>query len=70
MLGPLGELITDHYEFFAVFNTPDEFSIIAGWSSARYPSLQNAFGAGDYIIFSGLRWMVIDVDDRREDRTQ
>jgi ATP-dependent Lhr-like helicase len=27
-------------------------------------SLQNAFGPGDYIIFSGLRWRVIDVDDR------
>jgi len=64
MLGRLGEVITEHYEFFAVFNTPEEFRIVAGGRTLGTVSLQNAFGPGDYIIFSGLRWRVIDVDDR------
>jgi ATP-dependent Lhr-like helicase len=64
MLGRLGELITEHYEFFAVFTTPEEFRIVADGRTLGTVSLQNAFGPGDYIIFSGLRWMVIDVDDR------
>jgi ATP-dependent Lhr-like helicase len=64
MLGRLGEMITEHYEFFAVFNTPEEFRIVAGGRTLGTVSLQNAFGPGDYIIFSGLRWRVIDVDDR------
>jgi len=64
MLGRLGEVITEHYEFFAVFKTPEEFRVVAGGRTLGTVSLQNAFGPGDYIIFSGLRWRVIDVDDR------
>jgi len=64
MLGRLGETITDHYEFFAVFKTAEEFRLVAGGRTLGTVSLQNAFGPGDFIIFSGLRWRVIDVDDR------
>jgi ATP-dependent Lhr-like helicase len=64
MLGRLGEVITDHYEFLAVFKTAEEYRLIAGGRTLGTVSLQNAFGPGDYIIFSGLRWRVIDVDDR------
>jgi ATP-dependent helicase Lhr and Lhr-like helicase len=63
MLGRLGELVTHQHDFFAVFKTPEEFKIITGGRSLGTVSLQNAFGPGDYIIFSGLRWRVIDVDD-------
>jgi ATP-dependent Lhr-like helicase len=64
MLGRLGEVITEHYEFFAVFKTSEEFRVVAGGRTLGTVSLQNAFGPGDYIIFSGLRWRVLDVDDR------
>jgi ATP-dependent helicase Lhr and Lhr-like helicase len=64
MLGRLGELLTDRYDFFAVFKTPEEFKIVTGGRTLGTVSLQNAFGPGDYIIFSGLRWRVLEVDDR------
>jgi ATP-dependent helicase Lhr and Lhr-like helicase len=64
MLGRLAELLTDRYDFFAVFKTPEEFKIVTGGRALGTVSLQNAFGPGDYIIFSGLRWRVLDVDDR------
>jgi ATP-dependent Lhr-like helicase len=64
MLGPLGERLTDSYEFFAVFNTPEEFRIVTQGQTLGTISIQNAFGPGDYIVFSGRRWRVLDVDDR------
>jgi ATP-dependent Lhr-like helicase len=56
--------LTDSYEFFAVFNTPEEFRIVTQGQTLGTISIQNAFGPGDYIVFSGRRWMVLDVDDR------
>jgi ATP-dependent Lhr-like helicase len=64
MLGRLGEIIADNYDFFAVFKTPEEFRIVADGHTLGTVSIQNAFGPDDYIIFSGLRWRVIEVDDR------
>lgn len=64
MLGPLGEAITDKYDFYAVFKTPEEFKIVADGRTLGTVSINNSFGPDDYIIFSGLRWRVLDVDDR------
>lgn len=64
MLGPLGERVTDSYEFFAVFKTPEEYRIVFNGRALGTISIENAFGPEDYVIFSGRRWKVIDVDDR------
>jgi len=64
MLGPLGERLTDTYEFFAVFTSPEEYRLVSGGRTLGTISLENAFGAGDYVIFAGRRWKVLDVDDR------
>jgi ATP-dependent Lhr-like helicase len=64
MLGSLGERVTDSYEFFAVFKTPEEYRIIFNGRTLGTISIDNAFGRDDYVIFSGRRWKVLDVDDR------
>jgi ATP-dependent Lhr-like helicase len=65
MLGLLGERVTDSYEFYAVFKSPEEYRIICGGRTLGTISLANAFGPEDFVIFSGRRWRVIGVDDRR-----
>ena len=65
MLGPLGERLTDSYEFFAVFTSPEEYRLVFNGRTLGTISLQNAFGPEDYVIFAGRRWKVLDVDDRR-----
>ncbi len=64
MLGPLGEKITETYEFFAVFKTPEEFRIVANGRTLGTVNIENSFGPDDYIVFAGQRWKVIAVDDR------
>lgn len=65
MLGALGERLTDSYEFFAVFKSPEEYRIECNGRTLGTISIENAFGPDDYVIFSGRRWKVIVVDDRR-----
>jgi ATP-dependent Lhr-like helicase len=64
MLGAQGERLTESYEFFAVFKSPDEFRISAGGRELGTVSIINSFGPGDYIVFAGQRWKVLAVDDR------
>jgi ATP-dependent Lhr-like helicase len=55
MLGPLGERLTDSHEFFAVFKAPEEYRIVCNGRTLGSISIENAFGPGDYVIFSGRR---------------
>jgi ATP-dependent Lhr-like helicase len=64
MLGEQGERLTDGHEFYAVFKTPEEYRIIAAGRTLGTISIENAFGPGDFVVFSGRRWRVLDVSDR------
>jgi ATP-dependent Lhr-like helicase len=64
MLGKTGESLTSFYQFFAVFESFDEFSIIAGGKTLGTLSVKNALGPDDFIIFGGRRWRVLEIDDR------
>jgi ATP-dependent helicase Lhr and Lhr-like helicase len=63
MLGALGEKLTGHYDFYSVFVTYDEATIVAGNKTLGTLSIVNALGPGDYIIFAGRRWVVKEMDD-------
>src|SRR3990167_908733 len=66
ILGLRGERIVNHYEFYAAFNTSDEYILISegqtlGSIPISYPLIE-----GIHIIFAGKRWEVIEVDqDKR-----
>ncbi|OZB17250.1 MAG: ATP-dependent helicase [Hyphomonas sp. 34-62-18] len=63
-LGRMGERLVEHYSFYAVFQTPEEYRLIcAGKELGTLPML-NVLAPKMMIIFSGRRWIVEDVDDR------
>lgn len=64
MLGVLGERITGSYDFYSVFVTYDECTIVTESKTLGTLSLKNALGPGDYLIFAGRRWKVKEIDDR------
>ena len=64
LLGPRGEKLVEHYSFYAVFQTPDEYRIIAdGKLLGTLPS-PTILAEGMSIIFSGQRWKIVRVHDK------
>ncbi len=61
-LGVQGERIVNHYTFYAVFKTPQEFRIITGAKTLGTLPLDSIIVVGQHIIFGGKRWKVEDVD--------
>jgi ATP-dependent helicase Lhr and Lhr-like helicase len=63
-LGRGGERLVEHYSFYAVFQTPEEYRLIyAGKELGTLPIL-NVLAPKMLVIFSGRRWTVEEVDDR------
>jgi ATP-dependent Lhr-like helicase len=66
LLGEIGERIVDHYDFYAVFQSPDEFRVV--WEGKELGTLPvlTLLVPGMTIIFSGRRWEVMEVRDREK----
>jgi ATP-dependent Lhr-like helicase len=62
VLGLSGERITNHYSFYAVFKTPEEFRVISGVNTIGTLPVDSLVLVGQHIIFAGKRWRVKDVD--------
>ncbi len=75
LLGEKGEKLVAHYSFYAVFQTPVEYRIVANGKELGTLPIAHLIVAEMTIIFSGRRWKVIQVDDEHsvievtEDRT-
>ena len=66
VIDDIGDTIVNHYTFYAVFNTPEEYRIecngkLLGFLPIDYPVLEK-----QHIIFSGRRWQVTKVDDEKK----
>lgn len=66
VLGVLGERITGHYSFYAVFKTPEEFRIISGTKTLGTLPIDSLVLVGQHIIFGGKRWIVKDIDSDKK----
>ena len=64
MLGPLGERLTDRYDFYAVFRTDEEYRIVTQGRTLGTIPIDQPLQPGDYLIFAGRRWLVASIDDR------
>ncbi len=64
LLGREGERIVEHYSFYAVFRTPEEYRLVAGGQELGTLPIDNVLAPGMLLIFSGRRWQVLEVDDR------
>jgi ATP-dependent helicase Lhr and Lhr-like helicase len=67
ILGLRGEKVRQSKSFYAVFQTPEEFSIF--YEEQLLGTLEVLPRAEDHLLFAGRRWKVIEVNtDRREVR--
>ena len=64
LLGPRGEQLVEHYSFFAVFQTPEEFRIIADGKLLGTLPILMILTVGMGIVFSARRWRITGIDDR------
>lgn len=64
MLGSMGERITSSRDFYANFQSNEEWRIVDQGRALGTIPLINVFGVGSIIGFAGRRWRVTTVDDR------
>lgn len=64
LLGRKGEDIVEHYSFYAVFQTPEEYRILFNGRSLGTIPIDNPLAPGMSIIFSGKRWRIRSIHDR------
>jgi ATP-dependent helicase Lhr and Lhr-like helicase len=65
ILGEEGERLQSRRDFYAVFYTPEEYSLISpegplGTLPIRFPLIP-----GHHLIFGGTRWLIANVDEHR-----
>jgi ATP-dependent Lhr-like helicase len=66
LLGPTGEKLVEHYSFYAVFQTPEEFRLVAEGRDLGTLPIDNVLTPGMLLIFSGRRWVVQEIHDREK----
>lgn len=64
LLGQTGERLVEHYSFYAVFQTPEEFRLISDGRELGTIPIDNVLVPGMLLIFSGRRWQVLEIHDR------
>ena len=63
LLGRKGENLVDHYNFYAVFQTPQEYRIVTNGQQLGTLPVFMMISEGMTIVFSGRRWRVISIDN-------
>ena len=63
LLGQKGERMVEHYSFYAVFQTPQEYRIIAENKDLGTLPITMLMVPDMAIIFSGRRWRILEVRD-------
>lgn len=63
LLGRTGEKLVEHYSFYAVFRTPEEYRLLTSGKELGTIPVENVVTPGMTIIFSGRRWEILEVDD-------
>ncbi|HCG6025360.1 TPA: DEAD/DEAH box helicase [Vibrio parahaemolyticus] len=66
VLGILGERITSHYSFYAVFKTSEEYRVINGTKTLGTLPIDSLVLVGQNIVFGGKRWKVNDIDSDKK----
>jgi ATP-dependent Lhr-like helicase len=64
--GPVGELVAEHYSFYAAFVSPEEYKIVAEGRTLGTLPIDSPLVSGSLLIFAGRRWRVLDVDDQNK----
>lgn len=67
LLGPQGERIVEHYSFYAVFQTPEEFRITNNGKTLGTLPVRMVLAPGMTIVFSGRRWRIKTIHDKNKE---
>ncbi|MGL5336352.1 MAG: DEAD/DEAH box helicase [Enterovibrio sp.] len=62
VLGLQGERLVNHYSFYAVFKTPEEFRIVANGKTLGTLPIDTMLLVDQNIIFNGKRWKIIEIN--------
>ena len=63
--GELGEKIVNHYDFYAVFASKDEYRIVNGSRTLGTLPVNSPLTTDSFLIFGGRRWIVVSVDEKK-----
>ncbi len=66
LLGHRGERLVEHYRFYAVFKTPEEYRIIADRRPLGTLPVVTVLTVGMTIIFAGRRWRVLSIQEQEK----
>lgn len=64
MLGELGEKLTSRHDFYAIFETDEEWRLVASGKTLGTVPVSNVVSIGILVMFGGQRWKVIGVDEK------
>ena len=64
LLGRQGERLVEHYTFYAVFQTPQEYRVVVAGKLLGTLPVDGILTPGMMIVFSGRRWRIVDIHDR------
>lgn len=64
--GQKGELIVNHYSFYASFATEEEFRVVTGNRTLGSIPLSNAVSVGDFILFAARTWKIEQIDEEQK----
>ncbi|MFC4352275.1 DEAD/DEAH box helicase [Fodinicurvata halophila] len=65
-LGVEGERLVDHYTFYAVFETPEEYRIENKGRTIGTVPVESMLLPEQHIVFAGKRWIVLEVDSDKK----
>ena len=61
--GVTGERMINHYSFYAVFATPQEYRLVTEEQTLGTLPISYPIAPEQLLIFGGRRWLVVDVDE-------
>ncbi|MDE2827427.1 MAG: DEAD/DEAH box helicase [Bacteroidota bacterium] len=66
VLGDQGENLVDHYTFYSVFTTPEEYRIVTEGKTLGTLPISSLVIPEQHIVFAGRRWKVKDIDEEKK----
>ena len=66
MLGRRGETLIEHFSFYAVFHSPEEYRVVEGSRTLGTLEVTPTLAPRTTILFAGRRWMVREVRDEEK----
>jgi len=66
VLGYQGERLVGHYDFYAAFNTPEEYRLECEGRTLGTLPIANPLVIGQLVIFAGRRWQVLHINAEKK----